>query len=376
MEKTYAPNDFLRLTSNALLAQYFNHHGILGDLKVESRKQADIDAIAAAIRALPEKVRHTVDKDFRAVWKLSNKTGTVMLFEELILRGQSTPEFKKKNGYTDRALWTFMEHREVFDYVSMFVVDKSQRRFWKRYYYDKDKRPTAAHCDALSEAIAEYFQTHEARADFCAVEHHHFQGREYYFAYPSDHSQTAIEWYNSKRARRTHQLAFPVIFVAYPDSHAVEVYHQGTTKVIGTLSRMWVRHALADPSATLDDAPAYDLDLFRTRTPDINISPESPIGQVAVHRMRFTTHEWPGDITEFNGHPDRTTIYDKIQRSGQAIDEIRLVGLEVRFRNVENKRLAKKRFDLSARSADLEHEGRDATIRQFLRDSGIEIRRS
>lgn len=65
----------------------------------------------------------------------------------------------------------------------------------------------------LAKAIRTYFHLTEGRGNHCLVEALRRGDRDYFFAYPEDHSQQSVEWVDGEFNNRPHNPAFEVVFV-------------------------------------------------------------------------------------------------------------------------------------------------------------------
>ena len=122
-------------------------------------------------------------------------------------------------GFYECAFWTFFEHPDCWrGAVSFAEADSKPRRQWRKRINMPalGRSPTAADGRALAAAIVALFRQKEGRGDHCVVEQYRRGAhgeKEYYFAYPQDHRQMAIEYNNGEMTLRPHRPAFEIIFV-------------------------------------------------------------------------------------------------------------------------------------------------------------------
>ena len=180
---TYAPQDFLRRCDKTLLAQYFTHLDCLEHLAIEKRKPRDVEDIHTAMCDLPEKLRHKIEHDFHSIHDLSTKEGAMALHSALQQEALEFPAFSKKYPYNDKALWVFLHHPDIFETVHRFLMPHTSKRYWHTFPYPKHGVYNADYPQALNDSLRIYFSNKQGRGEFCAFEHHEYQGKHYTFAY-------------------------------------------------------------------------------------------------------------------------------------------------------------------------------------------------
>lgn len=132
------------------------------------------------------------------------------------------------------AFWVFLNRHECWDGAIFYAAaDSKPKRYWrKRINLPRlGRRPINADGQALSEAVAKLFREKEGRGAHCVV-HQYRRGllgeREYYFAYPQDHRQTAIKYEKGEMTRRPHNPAFEIIFIHNDEERTLSIWHEGS----------------------------------------------------------------------------------------------------------------------------------------------------
>ena len=373
----YSPLSTLRHIDNALLAEYAKRYGLFEGLDIEKLKQTEVEPIYEAICLLPPETREKVEADLRKVAGMSEKRQIQQLFSALAHYGHSTPEFKKKRAYHDKALWALLEYPELFEKVLLFSLAFTQGRYWQRFEYTPGQRPRLATQDILrlEKAIREYFNRYDGRGDLCKVEPHSFLGKEYLFAYPSDYPQEVIEWMDDGTFdRHTYRLAFMVIFVFVPGGSWVDIYVEEPISVKRELFSLWAGEIMGLNDVDTRPKRSYNLTPFYTRNHDLQIPAESPVKEVTVRNLRFSPSHNPTAIYDI--HTDtsqnKQSIYDEMEDKQLGIASMKKVGLELTIQDEATGRVHPRRVDISPSSVSLKHEDEDGMIRQFLKAVGID----
>jgi hypothetical protein len=82
MARHYTNNNFFRQMPNALLARYFQTHGLFGDLDFSAMKEGKPDALFEAWLTLSEAQRNTMDAEFRDIFEMSCEKGFRAIIDE------------------------------------------------------------------------------------------------------------------------------------------------------------------------------------------------------------------------------------------------------------------------------------------------------
>jgi hypothetical protein len=124
MTRHYSTKDFFRQMPNALLARYFQGHGLLGDLDFAAMKEAQPDELFTAWLELPDGQRNAMDADFRDIFEMSCEKGFRAIRDEaewhLAAGTQALAEFVGKlaalASHYERAIVTFLDHSKVLEW--------------------------------------------------------------------------------------------------------------------------------------------------------------------------------------------------------------------------------------------------------------------
>src|SRR3990170_3712936 len=131
MSSEYSPKNFLRRSPNTLLARYFHERDLLTGIDIAALDETDIVPIFEDWMLLPDGTRAEIDVDFRDVEALANEPGTKTLLDEARYYDLDLgPEFAEMDGFYDRSLWCFLEHREIVTTALKFAeVERLPKRY-------------------------------------------------------------------------------------------------------------------------------------------------------------------------------------------------------------------------------------------------------
>ena len=222
MIRHYSTRDFFRHMPNALLARYFQEQGLFCDFDFAAMKEAKPDLLFAKWQSLPDGQRNRIDAELCEISDMSSEKGFLAIIDEANWQYRDSPEqipgFVAKlsalGSHHERAMVTFLDHRNFWKAATHFHHADTLIYWRKRKNFPS--RSAATDPDSLkrlARSISEYFSQEEGRGRNCVVETFRRGNRDYYFAYPEDHSQRSIEWVDGEFHPRPHNPAFEVVFV-------------------------------------------------------------------------------------------------------------------------------------------------------------------
>jgi hypothetical protein len=242
-------------------------------------------------------------------------------------------------------------------------------------------------CDELGQTLASYFRLKEGRGHRCHVDVYQRGDSFYYFAFPEDYAETALEYSREGLVPRQRRPVFEVVFAYDPKQGALDTHHRGPKGARLELEKIFARVILQADFEPKPDEKIYDLNIFKRPNVSFAYDPASGIRGVVVKHLRFSllgggkrriTLEtdpadgrdamyrlvdaafWPGG----NGTSDRLSL---------ALANVTRAGLQVQFAPAGRRGPSTKTFYLThSNRCSLKHEGRDQALRQMLVDSGIE----
>jgi len=390
MTRHYSTKDFFRQMPNALLARYFATRGVFDDLDFAGMKETVPDELMGAWHYLPDTKRGAMEADFREVFELSTEKGFQAIVDEAEwhLRDQQEEReaFVQKlsalANHFERAMVTFLDHHAYWKGANRFFHADSLPYWRKR----KNLPHVAAAVDEtslreLAGQIRTYFHKTEGRGNNCIVEPFRRGELDYYFAYPEDYSQQAVEWVDGKFGRRPHNPAFEIIFVFSSKEGSLDLNYRGSKKAVEPLQTMFANAILKLDELPPDpkDSRVYDLWPMRSKNFGFQYGADSGIKDVAVKKIRLSSRVKKGDrITlEADVVGDKGGVHALMDQISQAVplDQYSVTQVEVvaTIEGVDDKPSKQFTFRIThPNSCSLKYDDVGLKLREMLEASGIE----
>jgi hypothetical protein len=355
----------------------------------------NIEPLWQAWLALDVDLRGRMTEDFSNIKLLATPVGKVQIIDEASFHGKQqevSAKLAELTDFYDCAFWAFFEQPDCWNgAVSFAAADGKSKRYWrKRINMPRlDRRPTPADGRALGSGIVTLFRQQEGRGDYCTV-HQYRRGahgeKEYYFAYPQDHRQMAIEYNKGEMTRRPHKPAFEVIFIHDDEQRTLSIWHQGKKERVNDLQVVFANAVLGQdiPRESPRNDRAYDLDAFLD--PDFIFQPrwELGIARVDVYKIGirvlgaepYSIGIDLGDKTA--GHILHEQLKAFTRNIRPSMLRVARVGMRVTFDPAPNYTQPKTRkFELVwPNSCSLQNDSHGILIQRVLADHGIEPKRA
>ena len=388
MARHYSPKRFFREVPSGFLAEYFKRKGHSHIVPLTSQSKLDVDALSSALEALPDDVRLTVEQDFAEIDALACESGIQAILDDAEWYGELTTllaGMEAHKSFHEKAFWIFLEHQKYWIAANAFFhADSIHSRYWrKRINLPKSPARVAPEdIQLLEKNLVKFFHDKEGRGANCKVDCYKRGKLDYFFAYPEDYPQNRMVWKQRELRRQPETPAFEIIFIFDPEQGTLEVYLDGSRKIISELQTIFAT-AILDFELTEDekDSRVYDLNPLKTADIQFTYQPESGITRVAVKKLRLKLVSTNQRITlEADPTHNPQAVYEMLENlkksypaSGMVITQ---VGIVVTFASSTNRHKPSTRsFDMSwPNSCSLRHDGNDKIIRQMLVDSGLEPR--
>jgi hypothetical protein len=390
MARNYSLRDFFRHMPKALLARYFAAKGQFSGLDFSAMKQTRPVALLNAWDSLADtEQRRQMEAEFREISALSDARGLQAILDEAAFHLSAADldvlrdKLSSLSDHHSRAMVTFLDHSEVWKGALLFH-NADSLPYWKSR--KNLPRVTAAvdptSMALLAERIKGFFRATDGRGRNCVVEPYRRGTRDYFFAYPEDHSDRGVEWVNGEFSHRPRNPAFEVVFVYSQDDGTLDINARGVGKGIEALQVIFARTILG-----LDDLPpdpkdgkVYDLSPLADRNFQFIRDATHGIGTVVVRRIRFSSPHRRGDrlILEADPDLDRQGIYRLMDEVGKAVPlqeywvtQVELVADYASTGGVMKKKTIRITHP---NMCSLKHDDIDERLRQMLVTSGIEPR--
>jgi hypothetical protein len=335
MARHYSTRDFFRQMPNTLLARYFQARGLFGALDFAAMKETQPDELFTAWLQVPDSSRNEMDTEFRVIFELSCEKGFAAIRDEAhwhYIDQQKDPaaytayveRLAALSNHFERAMLTFLDYNTFWKGASLFY-HADTLPYWR-------KRKNLPHVPAAVDAaslqqleglIRTYFHHTDGRGNNCVVEPFRRGELDYFFAYPEDYSQQAIEWVDGKFDRRPHDPAFEVIYVYSRKDGLLDLNFRGSYKAIEPLQGMFATAILKLPDLPPDpkDGRIYDLSPLRQKGFQFVPAVGSGIQDVVVKKLRLSSKVKKGDrITlEADASTGPDSVYDLLDNIGKSI---------------------------------------------------------
>ena len=323
MTRHYSPRDFLRLAPNELLARYFHERNLLTDIDFPSLRETEVQPIFDAWWALAPEQAAEVNSDFELVAALADEQGIQAILDEAEYhRLDLTDDFESLPGFYDKALWTFLEHRDMAEVAHRFCeAERLPASHWVRRregVLGAEPRDDADALAELGEALGSYFRLKEGRGRECLVDVYRRGTRLYYFAFPEDYAQTSLEYTDPKKLeRRAHRPVFQLVFVCDPESGTLDTFFQGQKKTRLEIETIFSRVILGSELDPWKDDRVYNLNAFKRRGVKFVYDPASGIQDVRVKLLRLSLIGGGSRRVVLEADPsgDKGAVYDLLEET-------------------------------------------------------------
>ena len=392
MARHYSTTNFFRQMPNALLARYFQRKGMLGDLDFSAMSETKPDALLTAWLALPNEQRNPMDADFREIHELCDEGGFVAIRDEAQWQFRNDPAALEALVTTlaalpdhhERAMVTFLDHQMLWKGATRFH-HADRLGYWRKR---KHLPHGAAAVDGgsvlqLAAMIGTYFHHTEGRGKNCVVEPLRRGERDYFFAYPEDHSQRSLDWVNGEFETRPRNPAFEVVFVYSQREGSLDLNFRGSPKAIEAMQSIFAQAILKLDELPPDpkDDRVYDLDPLKSKGFEFSYSPASGIERIVVRKVRLSSRGRKGDKITVEADPaqEPKAVYDLIDSIGKALPlglyNVTMVDLAVTLAGIGGKPAKTHPVRIAhPNSCSLKYDELDLKLRDMLEASGIEPR--
>ena len=382
MATQYSNRQFFRKTPNQLLEQFFAAKAIPLEIDIGELNETAVDVLQNALNVLPDSQKAEIEAVFQDVNALACEGGITALIDEASFHSDEAfvEAIAAIDGFHAKAMWAYLEKPSYWRGASMFLhADNVSPSFWKKRS-DLPKVPPHVEDDdikALASAISDFFYHKEGRGKNCVVEPYRRNNKEYFFAYPEDFAQTAVEWEGNALKNKAHHPAFEIIFVYTETEGSLDIYAPKITKALANLQLMFAQHILkldALENGAIDKR-VYELTPVVEDSFEFKIEPASGIASVLVTRLRVNLKQ--GDkrrITlEADAHKDSNAVYKLLEELNLPPYYVSQLTLKVTFEPVGNRRAKTRMVNIThPNSCALNYDGNDLKIRQMLAKSGLE----
>ncbi len=399
MAQHYSAKDFFRRAPNELLDRYFLDRERLAEfldrerfaeLNIAGMKATKVDDLFKAWLDLSSAKRNMMESEFCEIHALSNEKGFLAIIDEASWHLSTEPGkhasfvemLSALPNHYHRAMVTFLDYRDYWNGATRFFHADSLS-YWRKRKNLGHKAAAVSDADRnrLANVIKTHFHQTEGRGNHCLVEILRRGERDYFFAYPEDHSQQSVEWVDGEFNNRPHNPAFEIVFIYSQSEGSLDLNYRGSRKAVEPLQAMFITEILKMEKLPPDlkDEQVYDLD--QLSQPDFNFTyePESGIQSVAVRKLQLTSRVRKGDrITlEADANKNFKGVYELMNMIGKSLDlnlyNISQVELSASIVINADKPPKRVTFRIARpNTCSLKYDERDLKLRAMLKASGLE----
>lgn len=385
---------FFRKSPKYWLQRYFEKAAVFSHIGWATIRVRNVEPLMEAWRDLDEDLRGRMVEEFREINLLATPAGKVQIIDEALFHGKQnevSAKLAELAGFYECAFWTFLEQPDCWrGAVSFADADGKPRRQWRKRINmpPLGRSSTATDGHALKDAIIELFRRREGRGDHCVVEQYRrgaYGEKEYYFAYPQDHRQMAIEFNGGQMTRRPHKPAFEIIFIHDDMQRTLSIWHHGQRERTGDLQAVFARSILGQeiPRESPRDDRVYDLNAFLKSDFAFHPRPELGIASTDVRKITLRilgaeTYAITVDLgAKTPSHALREALTGITANTRPTMVKVSKVSLRVTFdRGADGQQPAVRKFDLAwPNSCNLRDDSHGMLIQRMLADHGIEPRK-
>lgn len=386
MARQYSPKAFFRHVPNAMLKRYFDARGVLQAHDFSELTKSDVELIYQAWLTIPDEMRGNMEWDFKTIDKLACEAGIKTILEIAAFSDAHLAEtLSAQAGLHAKAFWLFLERPQYWQEARAYYrADTIKDHHWNecKTVNHAPARVEESDLQALAHTLSRHFHTQEGRGKNCVVDYYRRGERDYFFAYPEDYVQSAMEYEGKDFKPLVRHPAFEIIFVYSQADSKISLYMTGRKE-----QKHAVRALFADAILGLqldeftEEKRVYDLaPLQKADEVQFKYPPDSGIQSVAIKKLKFAINGTSERITlEVNPAKNPNAIYELRDKLCQGIPltgmTITQVGIVVTIAEPTTGKTSTRSFDVNyPNTCSLSHDGRDEIIRKMLADSGIEPR--
>jgi len=365
MAHEYTLSTFLKQTPKPLLKAYFDGRGVLGSVDFKGLGKRDCEPIIAAMDAMEDAVRTSIEQDFQDMFLLADKVGTQIILDETGLAGLDVAdEIESMENHYQRAMWLFLNHRtngaSIFESCMRFAHMKELSFTNAKRRKDlptKEPKYDDATRVGMADALRAVYKK-QGRGHRCVVEHAFRPNptRHCFFAYPEDYTTSELQYDGDDLRRRCRKSVFQVVFVFRPDEGVLEISAPGQKKDIEALQEVFCRYALEmDRLPPRTNDRCYELNGLKRLDFDFPTKTEDQIEKVEVvalrmnvvgnHRRRVTVEQDPNSGETLHAWM-KTAINE--QRTPLRMLDVTSTRLKVTWRTAPGEKAKTLTFSLTA----------------------------
>jgi len=375
----------LEKTPNALLEKFFSKFPAFNDIDWNGLAENDTDPILQRLKESDEPERIRAGGMFRRAHSLSSPQGTTVLIAAARDFGlEISDQLASLKNSHERAFWCLVNYDKLFDSPRVYAHTYSLPKTSRETRIALSERAVIVNqemLDALVQEIKGAFKE-ERRAQECRLDYREQDGLHLFHAYPSDYIDE-IDSYLPGGELSTVTIQPPFHIVYYLDANAgnITVLAKGGADKHEALFKGFATAVLLTSTPPRGVPKTYDLSLFKNPNPELKTEPAHYLRRPRVVGMRLQfpekrEHRALFEVSPQDRHDDIYKLLRTKLRGGLgelSRSTVLSVELQAIF-NVPGQKEEEVIFRITTpRWCTLEHDGKDAVLRKYLRVWGIEL---
>jgi hypothetical protein len=294
---------------NKLLKEYFARHGGLPEVDFDKLAENDMEPVFVAMQKLAPETQTQIEAVFPEINELACQAGIRAILEEAAIRpflhqigAKATQDdagagkvdwasqFAGMKNHYERAFWTFLNDKGVFD-VASDLMEMDRVGSWQKWPVGKGLTPAVdEEVQPFTEEIRGFFRP-QGRGRRCHVDNYLRQNpeRHCYFVYPADYPSTEPGYSKAGEfGEQDRRPAIEMIFVYRPETGMLETSASGKGEDVEALLDIFCRTILGlSKLPPRPGEPAFDLSGLKKRDFPHPTEPQDAIELVCVKRLRL-----------------------------------------------------------------------------------------
>jgi hypothetical protein len=277
-------------TPNELLKEFFarmGHSPPCIDWRRLKERQGHV--LLDAIHMMPIDTQHQIEATLCAIFELACLSGARAMVEAWRCSGTQSVASAEERGPYFQAMWTWLNHPQVFDLAStLHQID--HLGYWRRRrdLPRVEPRVSAQTVQDLAAAISNFFRQEEGRGRQCSAEHYaRSDGRDYFVAYPDNFVQwVTIHDKQGKLVTRSLRPTFEVVYAYDRQEGTLELHADVASDIKPQLERLFGEIVLGVALGDRRSGPPFDLNRLKDRYFILDVDPEDRVS-ASIRRMRL-----------------------------------------------------------------------------------------
>ena len=273
--RAYSASTVIRLTSNQVLASFFEHENCMTAVDFKRDKLYEIQD---AFRLMSESDRQKVEDTMRKVFTFANNEDAMMNLTSEIRSSTTETEQAIINDLShvksryDKAFMVYLNYPSIWKKACIFIhADSLSHRFWTRYpnLPRKSPRTDRVALDELGQTISNYMWEKQIRGNRFSVTYERRTRKEHYFFVSlSDFSNTFEKWEGDEKdlVARLESRPLSMVLIYDEENGVLEINAHGGKEVYDAVGGFFSNVILtSEMDMKLSIKSSYQLDhlLFR-----------------------------------------------------------------------------------------------------------------